>query len=75
MRIEFAALEVDTIGGHENGAATFTGVEIELRIDSEASEEKIQKCLEKTIKVCPVGVLFHQAGVGTKYSIKRMVNA
>ena len=75
MRIEFEALEVDTVGVQENGASTFTGVEIELRIDSEASEEKIQKCLEKTIKVCPVGVLFHQAGVETKYAIKRMVNA
>ncbi len=72
MRIEFEVLEVETIGLQKDGAATFTDVEIELRIDSEASEEKIQKCLEKTIKLCPVGVLFHQAGVKTTYVIKKL---
>ncbi len=75
MRIDFEALEVDTIGLQNNGAPTFTDVQIELRIDSEASEEKIQKCLEKTIKVCPVGVLFHQAGVNTTYQIKKLQEA
>lgn len=75
MRIEFGALEVDTTAQQKDGAPTFTDVEVELRIDSEASDEKIQKCLEQTLKVCPVGVLFHQAGVNTTYKIEKLQKA
>ena len=75
MRFEFTALEVDAIGHQKDGAATFTDVEVELRVESEASDEKIESCLQKTLKMCPVGVLFHQAGVNTTYKIMRLQNA
>ncbi|PKQ60923.1 hypothetical protein BZG02_17395 [Labilibaculum filiforme] len=75
MRIDFTALEVDTIGSQKDDAPTFTDVEIELRIETEASEEKINKCLEQTLKTCPVGILFHQAGVNTTYKIKKLQKA
>ncbi|MPQ47799.1 OsmC family peroxiredoxin [Marinifilum sp. N1E240] len=75
MRIEFTSLEVDTTAQQQNGAPTFTDVEVELRIDSEANDEKIKKCLEQTLKMCPVGVLFHQAGVNTTYKIVKMQKA
>lgn len=75
MRIEFTALEVDTTGSQKDGAPTFTDVEVELRIDSEASDEKIKRCLEQTLKMCPVGVLFHQAGVNTTYKIEKLQKA
>ncbi len=72
MRFEFTALEVDTIGFQKNNALTFTDVEVELRVKSDASDEKIESCLQKTLKICPVGVLFHQAGVNTTYKIVRL---
>ncbi|MDM8161766.1 OsmC family protein [Labilibaculum sp. K2S] len=75
MRIEFTALEVDTTGFQKDDAPTFTDVEVELRIDSNASDEKIDKCLQQTLKMCPVGVLFHQAGVDTTYQIRKMQKA
>ncbi len=75
MRIEFTALEVDTIGSQKDGAPTFTDVEVELRIESEASDEKIDKCLQQTLKTCPVGILFHQAGVNTTYKIEKLQKA
>jgi putative redox protein len=75
MRIEFSALEVDTIGQQNDGARTFSDVEVELRIQSEASDEKIEKCLQHTLEMCPVGVLFHQAGVKTTYKIEKMQQA
>lgn len=75
MRIDFSALEVDTIGTQKDNAPTFTDVEVELKIESEASDEKIEKCLEQTLKICPVGVLFHQAGVNTTYKINRLQKA
>tara|TARA_R110001583_G_scaffold8075_4_gene39444 strand:- start:43154 stop:43567 length:414 start_codon:yes stop_codon:yes gene_type:complete len=75
MRFEFTALEVDTIGHQKDGAPTFTDVEVELRVESDASDEKIESCLQKTLKMCPVGVLFHQAGVNTTYKIMRLQKA
>lgn len=75
MRIEFTALEVDATGSQKDGAPTFTDVEVELRIDSEASDEKIDKCLQQTLKMCPVGILFHQAGVNTTYKIEKLQKA
>ena len=75
MRFEFSALEVDTIGHQKDGAPTFTDIEVELRVETEASDEKIESCLQKTLKMCPVGVLFHQAGVNTTYEIMRLQKA
>ena len=75
MRIEFSALIVDTIGSQKNNAPTFTDIEVELKIESEASNEKIDKCLQQTLKMCPVGVLFHQAGVNTSYTIEKLQKA
>lgn len=75
MRIEFTALEVDATGSQKDDAPTFTDVEIELRIDSEVSDEKIDKCLQQTLKTCPVGILFHQAGVNTTYKIEKFQKA
>ncbi len=75
MRIEFSALEVDTIGHQKDNAPTFTDVEVELRVESDSSDAKIDSCLQKTLKMCPVGVLFHQAGVNTTYKIVRLQKA
>ena len=72
MRIEFDALEVDTIAQQKNDAPTFTDVELKLRISSKDDDEKLNKCLEQTLKICPVGALFHQSGVKTTYNIERM---
>lgn len=75
MRIDFTALEVDAIGQQKDDAPTFTDVEVELRIESDASDKKIESCLQNTLKTCPVGILFKQAGVNTTYKIKRLQNA
>ncbi len=69
MRIEFKSLEVEARGAMNNGAATLTDVEVDLRIATEANEAKITKCLEQTLKTCPVGILFDQAGINKKYNI------
>ncbi len=72
MRIEFKSLEVEARGAMNNGAATLTDVEVDLRIATEANETKIAKCLEQTLKTCPVGILFDQAGINKKYNIIKM---
>ncbi len=72
MRIDFKSLEVEARGAMNGGAATLTDVEIDLRIATDASETKIAKCLEQTLKTCPVGILFDQAGINKKYNIIKM---
>jgi putative redox protein len=32
-------------------------------VSSDASQEKLEKCLDNTMKTCPVGVLYEKAGV------------
>lgn len=61
MRLQINALEVDMEG--IKGMETFTKVSFEVKVDSPAEEAKLQKCLDQTVKSCPVGVLFRNAGV------------
>ena len=48
---------------------TFTNGEIKVRIDSEESEDKLKRILDKTLKACPVGRLFEQADLNFPTSI------
>lgn len=63
MRINFDALEVESLAKIEEGALTISHVDYVLRIKTDASKEKVAKCLETVERTCPVGVLFSQAGV------------
>jgi len=69
MRIEFSMLKVELYAEQEQGAATITYIDCTLYITSNASKEKIERCLEQTIKTCPVGVLFQQAGIEIVHEI------
>ena len=69
MRIEFSALKVELYAEQAQGAPTITDVDCTLFITSKAPKEEIAKCLEKTIKICPVGVLFQQAGIEITHEI------
>ena len=69
MHIEFSALKVELYAEQEQGAATITDVDCALYITSPAPKEKIERCLEQTIKTCPVGVLFQQAGIEVVHEI------
>lgn len=63
MRISFDKMEVDVDAEQRDNAPTLTHVHFVLSIRTEDPKEKIEKCLELTLNTCPVGVLFHQAGV------------
>jgi hypothetical protein len=32
-------------------------------VTSDAPQEKLEKCLDNTMKTCPVGILYEKAGV------------
>ncbi|TKG91010.1 OsmC family peroxiredoxin [Puteibacter caeruleilacunae] len=69
MRIEFSALEVDVEGEKSEETGTIGDVIVNVNIESEQLEEKIRKCMDMTLKTCPVGVLFANAGVQSSYNL------
>lgn len=69
MRISFENYQVEVFAEQESGAPTITDIHCTLCISTKEPEEKIEKCLEKTIQNCPVGKLFFQAGVEISHEI------
>jgi len=61
MRINVSNLEVETEA--EKGQDTISKVKCLVYVSSDASQEKLEKCLDNTMKSCPVGVLYEKAGV------------
>lgn len=70
MRLSFDKMEVEAVAEQKNNAGTFTDVHYIFSIKTEASIDKIEKCLEHTEKTCPVGLLYNQAGVKITHEIK-----
>lgn len=48
-----------------DSAPTFTGGSITVTVDSDESEDRLKRILDKTLQACPVGKLFEQAGIET----------
>ena len=63
MRLEFTALKVTIDAEKPDDADTITKVTINMDIQTEAKEDKIERCFDMTCQNCPVGVLYRQAGV------------
>ncbi len=70
MRIDFDKMEVELNAEQQNNAPTVTHVHFILHIQTQASIDKVEKCLEHTMNTCPVGLLFRQAGVAITNEIK-----
>jgi uncharacterized OsmC-like protein len=54
-----------------DSAPTFTASTGVVRIDSDETEEKLQRILDKTVQACPVGRLFEQAGIETALTLQK----
>ena len=63
MRVEFTQLEIELDAAKTDDDATFTSVSYVFKIKTEATKEKVKKCLDLTFENCPVGVLYRNAGV------------
>ncbi|HUT79997.1 MAG TPA: OsmC family protein [Candidatus Bathyarchaeia archaeon] len=63
MRLNFNDLTVilDAEKGPED--PTITSVSAVVKVKSTKPLEKLKKCLETTLKTCPVGVLYEKAGI------------
>ncbi|MDL2296705.1 OsmC family protein [Bacteroidales bacterium OttesenSCG-928-B11] len=63
MKIEFENYKVEVYAEQEQGAPTITDAHCVLYVHTQCPEERVERCFETTIKNCPVGTLFSQAGV------------
>ena len=67
-KLEYAGLEVEIEA--EKGEKTIERCRARLTIKTNASKEEVEKTLRLTENICPVGILFEQAGVKTEWEIQ-----
>ncbi|MFP4511151.1 MAG: OsmC family protein [Spirochaetaceae bacterium] len=53
-----------------DSAPTFTGSKAHVKVDSDETQETLERILEKTKQACPVGRLFEQAGIDTPTTLE-----
>lgn len=66
MRIDVQELKIELDAAVGD---TIDSVTYKFYIKTDASLEKVQKCLETTERYCPVGLLFHKASVPFTHEI------
>lgn len=66
MRIDVQELTVEL---NAETAETIESIDYKFSIKTDASLEKVQKCLDTTERNCPVGLIFHKAGVPFTHEI------
>ncbi len=70
MRIPIKDLEVDVEALNSEEVGTITEANFEIRVNADASEQRLQKMARLTLENCPVGILFKKAGVKINYTLK-----
>jgi putative redox protein len=72
MHLNFDKMEVETEAMQKDDAPTITDIHFVLRIQATADLIKVQKCVELTLKTCPVGILYQQAGVRITHDVEML---
>jgi len=70
MRLNVNRVEVNMDA--EKGSDTISKVRYHVGVKSDSSQEQLQKCLDLTLKNCPVGVLFEKAGVEIEGELEKI---
>jgi putative redox protein len=70
MRLSLKGCDVklEAVKSPETGTISEEAFDITLKLD--ASEDRVQRLHELTLKNCPVGILFEKAGVKITYNLK-----
>jgi putative redox protein len=72
MRINFTQMEIELEALKNPGDTTISSTNFIFRIKTDEPLEKIEKCLNHTVKTCPVGVLFEKAGIPVNGKVVRL---
>lgn len=72
MRLEFSQLEIEMDAIKTDNDKTITSVSYILKIKTDVSSEKVEKCLTITEENCPVVILYQQAGIPISSKIEML---
>jgi len=70
MRITVKEMEVKTEAVKSAEEGTITEAKTDILVKTDASEDRIRRAHELTLKSCPVGILLEKANVKIQYSLK-----
>ena len=70
MRVPIKDLEVDVKAVKSDDVGTITEASLVIRVNADASEQRIQKMTRLTLENCPVEILFKKAGVKTDHTLR-----
>jgi len=69
MRLKIKKVEAELEIEKLKTSPTITSVFILVKVKSDESLELVEKCLNLTMKTCPVGILFEDAGIPIDYDL------
>ncbi len=69
MRIQLKDLEVKIEAVKSEELGTITSANLDIAVKSEAPSDRIERLHQLTLRNCPVGKLFENAGVKTEYRL------
>jgi putative redox protein len=70
MRFTVKNLEVKVDAFKSEQVGTITRAAVDVLVESNMPEDRIQRAHELTVKDCPVGKLFEKAGVEIQYNVR-----
>lgn len=62
-KVAYRDITVDVDAEKPDGEKTITTAKAVVTVHSDDDQNKLERCLDKTMKTCPVGLLFEKAGV------------
>jgi putative redox protein len=70
MRITLIDLQVNSEAIKSEEVGTITQVRVDILVSADASQDRINRAHELTLKTCPVGILFEMARVKMEYRLR-----
>ena len=69
-KVSYHKITVDLDADKPDSEPTITSAKAVVTVESDEDEAKLQRCLEKTLKACPVGQLYEKAGVSVETKLE-----
>jgi len=71
MRIKIDDLDIKIEAVKSEAIGTITSASLDITVKTQASDDRMERLHQLTLRNCPVGKLFEKAGVKTEYHIHR----
>jgi uncharacterized OsmC-like protein len=71
MRIQLEDLDVKIEAVKSEEIGTISSASLDIMVKTSASDDRLERLHQLTLRNCPVGKLFEKAGVKTEYRIHR----